>query len=210
MSAQSPGIPNPWALLPMNQPEHFTPVTEYSNMRCLLSSKTAATILSLGALLVAAASAGCSSQHKQTQRQQALTQWNGARASVLAGLARDQYNTGNFEKCRLTLDEALKLEPKNAQLHVLSAKLAIEQGQLEFAERELAKARELDPKDAEADYLSGAVCQRWQQPDKACDFYSAASEKAPGELAYLLAHAEMLVAMDRVDQALTLLQARID
>src|SRR5437763_1809102 len=142
-------------------------------MRCLLSSKTAATILSLGALLVAAASAGCSSQHKQTQREQALTQWNGARASVLGGLARDQYNSGNFEKCRLTLDEALKLEPKNAQLHVLSAKLAIEQGQLEFAERALAKFLSQQYRDA-ADVLARLVTD--EKYAKRGDLYLALGE----------------------------------
>ena len=101
-------------------------------MRCFLSSKTAATILSLAALLAAAGSAGCASS-KKVQHERAMAQWSGARASVLAGLARDQYNTGNFDKCRVTLDEALKLNPKDPQLHILSAKLAMEQGQLEAA-----------------------------------------------------------------------------
>ena len=53
------------------------------------------------------------------------------------GLARDQYQSGNFDKCRSTLNEALRIDPKNARLHVLSAKLAIEQAQLETADREL-------------------------------------------------------------------------
>jgi Flp pilus assembly protein TadD len=166
------------------------------------------TVLS-SAVISLALIAGCSSQHKVTQREKALAQWNGARASVLAGLARDQYNNGNFEKCKQTLDEALKLNPKDARLHVLAAKLAIEQGQLELAERELQEASKLDPKNAEADYLSGAIYQRWQQPQKALEFYEMASDKAPAELAYILARAEMLVAMEKTDQALALLQEKV-
>src|SRR4029079_18158894 len=130
---------------------------------------------------------GCQSASKKpTQKELAAQQWNATRASVLAGLANDQYNTGNLEKSRSTVTDALKLAPDNARLRILSAKLALEQGQLELAERELARAREADPKNAEADYLSGVVFQRWQKAETAFEFYSAAYEKAPAELAYLM------------------------
>src|SRR5215217_6818389 len=115
---------------------------------------------------------GCSEKH-QTQKQAATQQWNSARANVLFGLAKDQYATGNFDQSRKTITEALRLDPDNARAHVLSAKLAIEQGQLELAQRELEKAAKLNPKDAECDYLSGVVYQRWQQPQTAYDYYSS-------------------------------------
>jgi Flp pilus assembly protein TadD len=152
---------------------------------------------------------GCAGTKTKTQRAEATEQWNAARASVMFGLARDQYQSGNYDKCRQTLAEAMRLQPTNAKLHVLAGKLAIEQGQLESAERSLAKARELDPKDAEADYLSGAVCQRWQKAQAAFEFYSAASTKAPNELPYVLAKAEMLVVMDRSNEALALLSDKV-
>src|SRR4051794_24022696 len=110
---------------------------------------------SIAAVVVALALlGGCGGKAQKTQSEEAKAQWNGARAAVMYGLARDQYQTGNYDKCRQTLAEAMRLEPKNAKLHVLAGKLAIEQGQLETAERELKFARECDPKDAEADYLS--------------------------------------------------------
>src|SRR6478672_3519329 len=101
------------------------------------------------------------------------------------------------------------MDPKNAKVRVLSGKLAIEQGQLELAEKELAIARESDPKEAEADYLSGVVCQRWQKPEAAYEYYTSAAEKAPNELPYVMARAEMLVTMDRVSEALALLQEKV-
>jgi tetratricopeptide (TPR) repeat protein len=153
--------------------------------------------------------AGCSSTHQKTQKEEATEHWNAARAAVLAGLARDQYQSGNFDKCGQTLTEAIRMEPKNARLHVMAGKLAIEQAKLETADRELAMARELDPKDAEADYLSGVVCQRWQKDDDALACYERAATKAPNELPYVLAKAEMLVALDRTDDALSLLQDRM-
>jgi Tfp pilus assembly protein PilF len=144
-----------------------------------------------------------------TQTEAATAEWNNARAAVLGGLAADQFKTGNFEKSRYTVDQAMRLDPSDANLHLLSAKLAIEQGELELAERELATARVLNPKNAEADYLSGVICQRWQKPDAAAEFYEIACEKNPAELAYVLARAEMMVSMDHRTEAIALLQEKM-
>jgi tetratricopeptide (TPR) repeat protein len=142
------------------------------------------------------------------QKAAANKQWNDARAGVLASLAEDQYKTGNLEKCQETLDQALALEPDNANLHLLAARLAIEQGKLDVAQSQLAQAGKLDPKNAEVDYLSGVLLQRWQQPRKACDAYAAAAAKNPAELSYLLAQAEMLVVLGEPTEALNLLKAK--
>jgi tetratricopeptide (TPR) repeat protein len=162
--------------------------------------------------LIAAALAGCSSSSThpaQTPKAEVVKQWNDARSGVLISLARDQYENGAFDKSRQTLDEALKLSPDSEPAHVLSAKLFIEMGQLEAAERELALARQLDATDAQADYLSGVVYQRWQQPERALEFYQHACDKSPAELAYVMAKAETLVAMGRRADALAMLQERV-
>ncbi len=156
--------------------------------------------------------AGCQNSHPApTPTQQALAQkqWSDARAGVLGTLAQDQYRNGNFEKCAQTLEEALRLEPASADLHLLAARLAIEQGYLEIAQQHLARVRQIDPANAEADYLSGVVLQRWQQPQKAYEAYDAAAKKNPQELAYLMAKAEMLVTLNRPADALDLLSAKV-
>jgi Flp pilus assembly protein TadD len=152
---------------------------------------------------------GCQQGRTPTQKEEAAREWNGARSSVLTSLANEQYKSGNFDKCRRTVDEALKMTPDSEPLHVLSAKLAIENGQLEVAEQELALARKYNPNDPEPFYLSGVVCQRWQKPQLAYDYYHQASGKAPAELAYVLAESEMLVALDHAAEALTLLQGKV-
>jgi tetratricopeptide (TPR) repeat protein len=151
----------------------------------------------------------CSSTKDPTAQEAAAKRWNDARSSVLSGLAADQYANGNFDKSRSTIDQAIRLSPDNAAAHVLSAKLYIETGQLEAAEKELALARRADPASAEAEYLSGVVYQRWQQPQRALEFYQHACDKSPAELAYVMAKAEMLVAMGRRGEALTMLQAKV-
>jgi tetratricopeptide (TPR) repeat protein len=151
--------------------------------------------------------AGCENQ--KTIKQKGKAEWSRARANVLYGLAKDQYATGNFDPARKTVDEALRIDPEHEPLRVLSAKLAIENGSLEFADKELAIARKLNSKDPEADYLSGVVQQRWQKPEQALDYYTSASTKDPNELAYVLARSEMLVSAGRQDEALRLLQEKV-
>jgi superkiller protein 3 len=167
--------------------------------------------LLLSSVIGASLLVGCEADGKKkpTQKEAATAQWNRARANVLVGLAKDQYASGNFDSSRKTVDEALRMDPDNQPMRVLSARLAIEAGQLELADKELEKARKLNPKDPEADYLSGVVNQRWQKPELALGFYSAAGDKEPGELAYIMAKAEMLVALGRQEEALRLLQDKV-
>jgi tetratricopeptide (TPR) repeat protein len=160
--------------------------------------------------LLSAAAVGCdSAKPTQTQSEMAQKQWSQARSGVLATLASDQYRNGNFDKCQATLDEALRLTPDNANLHILAARLAIEQGSLEMAETHLEQAKKLDPTNPEADYLTGVVLQRWQQPQQAYEAYDAAVKKNPDELSYLMAKSEMLVVLNRPVEALELLQAKV-
>ena len=160
------------------------------------------------ALLVSLAAGGCAATKKK-QSKQAQARWNSARASVLASLAQDQYKAGAFDSCRKTLTDALKMDPRNPRLHLLAGKLALEQGQLELAERELELARKYAPNDPEGYYLAGVIYQRWQKPERAYEFYTAAADKNPIEVQYLLARAEMLVEMERQPEALALLQGKV-
>ena len=155
--------------------------------------------------------AGCANGNKffQTPNQQATEQWNAARASALNSLATDQLRDGSFDKCQQSLEQALRLQPEDANLHVLYARLSIEQGRLDYADAHLTEARRLDPKRAEIDYLSGIVYERWQQTIKARAAYAAARGKNATEPSYLLAEAEMLVASGEPQQALTLLQSNL-
>src|SRR5262245_28727942 len=153
----------------------------------------------IASVCICLAVAGCASTSKKrvVDKEAANKRWTGARAAVLGQLATDQYKSGNFDKSRQSINEAIRLSPDNPQLRLLSAKLAIEQAQLELADKELQTACKLDPKLAEADYFRGVVYQRWQQSEQALDAYKSACEKAPSELSYLMAQAEMLVTMDR-------------
>jgi tetratricopeptide (TPR) repeat protein len=152
---------------------------------------------------------GCADTHRTPPTVAATHQWNSDRANVLYSVAQNQYKTGNFDACRKSVDDALRLTPDSAPIHILSAKLAIEQNQLEFADHELTTARNLDPNNAEAEYLGGVIYQRWQKPQTAYELYTRAAQKDPKELAYIMARAEMLAALDRGPEALALLEERL-
>jgi len=175
-------------------------------------------ILGFALTLIAAGCAGTSKQ--PTPKEEAIENWNTTRAAVLLSVARDQYASGAFDKCRQTLGEAERMDANDGTVHIFMAKIDIEQGQFEAADTELTNARTLinkpfgdakvdDKSLAEADYLSGVIYQRWQQPEKALDFYKNANEKAPTELSYLMAKAETLVSLGRQAEAMTVLRARI-
>src|SRR5258706_1889101 len=154
---------------------------------------------------------GCSSKPpEKTATKEGMERWNLARAGVLYGLAKDQYESGNLDDCRKTLINASKFAPDHVLIHLLFAKVSIEQGQLEVAELQLNHVRELDARNAEAEYLTGVVNQRWQKSQEACDAYARAAEKNPNELAYLLAQSEMLVQLDQNQKALQLLKDKLN
>ena len=163
----------------------------------------------IASVVISLLAVGCQQLKPTDEKAAAKQRWNEARASVLYSLAQDQYKGHDFDKCRETCDQALRLVPQSCPLRTLMAKVEMEQGQLELAEKELELARKAGPKEPEPYYLSGVIYQRWQRPQLALEFYRQANERAPAELAYLLAEGEMLVTLDRTPEALQLLQSKV-
>jgi len=165
-----------------------------------------------GCLVLAAslllAVGGCDSK-APSSKQIVTQQWNATRAAVMYSLAKQQYDATDFEKAKQTTEDGLKMDPKSVPLLLLSARIGIEQGQLDPAEHVLDKVREIDAKNGEADYYSGVIYQRWERPEIALKFYSEACTKSPNELAYVLAKAEMLVSTGKPDAALAMLQEKV-
>src|SRR5690606_39364292 len=102
---------------------------------------------------------------------------------------------------RKTNNDALKLSDRVAGVYVLKAKLDIESGDLPAASAALEAAKTLTPDDPEPYYLGGIIAERWQKPEEALAAYRMAAERAPNELAYLLATSEMLMSLDRAPEA---------
>lgn len=170
----------------------------------------AAAAVPLAMLMVLATGCAKDGEKKLTQKQEARQRWNSARAAVLLNLAKQQYENGAHEQCRKSLTQALSLDAKNARIWVLAAKLDIEESKLEQAQQDLNMATAADANNAEAYYLLGVVNQRWQKLEAALEMYATAAEKQGDEPAYVMAQAEMLVALEQVPEAIALLQSKLD
>ena len=155
------------------------------------------------------ASTGCDDMTKSqaTMKQQQYNRWNTARIGVMLQLAQQQYEVGDYDKCRKTLDEAFAMKARRSSaLHVLAAKVEIEKGSLEAAADHLQTAARIDPNSPEPFYLLGVVYQRWQKNDVAADYYQQAWDRKPGDAMYMMAVAEMKISLGKLDDAKKILQ----
>jgi len=135
--------------------------------------------------------------------------WQNVHSSVIIQAAQQYFDTGDLDQAERTLLEVVAADPDNARLHLLAGRIALERGQLERSHGRLQRAIELDPRLAEACYYQGIVLQRWQRFDAALDRYRKAYGLRADSVAYLLAVSEVLVALDRSDEAIELLSDKL-
>jgi len=162
----------------------------------------------LVACLALSSLGGCTSNHKKNVSV-ANTRWKMMRSVLMLQMAQQQFEAGDLEQSEKTLTEAIKIDDKNPQLYTLAGRIAMERSQLERAYHRFKLSIELDSQFALAHYFQGIVMQRWMQFDAALVFYHRAFEIEPDNAAYLLAMAEMLVALDRTDEAMEILTEKM-
>ena len=151
---------------------------------------------------------GCTNHHRESTNTANL-RWLTMRSAQLLGMARQQFEMGDLDQADKTVENSLMTDPMNAHLMVMAARIALERGRLERSYHLLNKAIEIDSELPSAHYYQGLVMQRWQQFDAALVRYQNAYGLEADNVAYLLAVGEMLVAIDRVDDALELLEAKL-
>jgi tetratricopeptide (TPR) repeat protein len=153
---------------------------------------------------------GCQAKTKNHQEwvNSAEGRWNDLRSAQMLEMAQQRFETGDLDLAEKTLVEALAYDPGNARLHLLAGRIALERGQLERSYHLFDSAVTLDEKLTEAYSYRGLVLQRWQRWDQAYASYSQAYELEKDNVAYLLAMSEMLICLDRTDEAIALLEGK--
>ncbi len=146
--------------------------------------------------------AGCASEHAKFVKKDE-DGFASTRMSMLYQAADQQYKVGELDKCRESIKQAIAADPKHpyAPLFILAGRVELEGGSLENAVTDLKKAVEVDGKNPESFYLLGVVYQRWQKFDEAADYYQHAAEKKPDDATYVVAVAEMRIALGQLDEA---------
>lgn len=162
--------------------------------------------LSLAASLVALA--GCSpgnGAYTSKAAEEGQIKMSSVKSGVEWQQAQDQFLAGELVKATRSVENAIALNPNVAKSHVLRGRIMIERGELESARASLLRAEEVDDHCVEAQYYLGIVFERFSQPEEAARRYQAAAKLDPTNAQYVVAAAEMLVQLKRIDEAETLL-----
>jgi len=160
-------------------------------------------------VLLLAHAGGCSSLLKPPDsKAEADLRWRKIRAQLKYQLALESYEKGRLDEAHHTLQEVVGLYPDDADAYVLLTRLRLEKGETAAASEALDQALRCGGDSPETDYLSGMIAQRYERFDVALDWYRSASERSPNDVQYVLAVAEMLVTLNRFDEALSLVKTR--
>ncbi|NUQ49547.1 MAG: tetratricopeptide repeat protein, partial [Phycisphaerae bacterium] len=104
------------------------------------------------------------------------------------------------------ISEAVRLDPNNAELALLSARIALAEGKLNTAMPLLERLSREPRVRAEAAYLLGAAWQQQKNWDAALSAYRIAADEKPDDVCYLLAVTQTLQQLKRPEEALALLR----
>lgn len=166
---------------------------------------------------------GCAGKNKTVKgwRDDANNRWLEMRSGMMLDMAQQAFDTGDLDRAEKELNQALALDPGNDRLQTLGGRIALERGRLEKAfhhfelaikkdtpeEKELKKG--VKPTNSDARYYQAVVLQRWKRFDDALQRYTEAYEIKPDQPNLLMARCEMLVELDRIDEAIELLNERL-
>ncbi len=167
------------------------------------------TTVIVGFMLTVALGGCASTSGHAKNRKQADDRYHKMRARLMLPLATQQFEAGDLAQARRIVDEALQINPQDAPFHVLAGRIALERNRLELASHLFHQAAELDRKLASAHYYEGLVYQRWRRFDDALQCYQRAYKLKPDRPGFLLTMGEMLVALDRTDEAMELFKSKL-
>ena len=114
---------------------------------------------------------------------------------------RDKGNLEQFLTGEKTLAEAQNVDPKIIDFAAQQASLFFKQGKLDDAERIYRGLFAIHPKESYFPMALGLVYQQRKQYQDACDWYLIALEKTPDNCLARLYLGEVLIALDRLDEA---------
>jgi tetratricopeptide (TPR) repeat protein len=144
------------------------------------------------------------------RRAEAKERWDGVRGEVKLQLVEQHIAAGRLDQAEKVLEQALAITPGNPEVYVLATRLRLEQGQLALARDAAATAAAMSVDSPEVEYLQGMIAERYGDLPQALGHYTAAACRAPNISAYVLAQAEILIALDRPAEALSVIEPRTD
>lgn len=153
---------------------------------------------------------GCSGHGKHTTEGLAMAQQrlSGFKAGSEWDMAKQQFLSGELDKALKSVNKSIALNDSVAKSHTLRARILMEMGQLEEALEAARTARTIDPAFVEAHYYEGVLHERFSEYDDALACFAEAATLDSSDPQYAIAAAEMLIELDRLDEAQRLLEDR--
>jgi tetratricopeptide (TPR) repeat protein len=155
---------------------------------------------------------GCAGNGAYTTKfkQEAQGRMNMVKAGTQWDMANQQYQAGDLDRALETIDTSLALNDKVAKSHLLKGRILLELGRLEPAAESLTKSIELEAKTPEAPYFRGVVMERMEKAEAALSDYRTAAALDRSNPQYTVAAAEVLMHLERFDEARALLDPPAD
>ncbi len=169
-------------------------------------------------LLAVVAMTGC--DFMQKEKVKTHKQWNQARSRILCSVGEKHLKAGSLDNAQSSAMESLSRDADYLPARILLAKVLLGKGCYEQADEHLQHAETLSenlktedsaksPMGAEIAYLRGEAAERTSRYPEALMCYQKARALEPSNDAYLMASAEVLVAMGKPKGALELLEVRL-
>lgn len=153
------------------------------------------------------ATCGCQGPTKQrVAREEANKRWNLTRADMKARLAGEELSAGQIEAAAVHLEEAMQLNPDDAALKTLEARVLLARGAASEASAALDSAERYGGPTGEIEYLRGVVAQQRLAWDDAVRYFDLAQERNPEDVAALAAATQGRIQLGRAAEALQKLE----
>lgn len=157
---------------------------------------------------------GCSpgkyGRHTNELRQQSREQADRFRAATEWDVAQQYFQTGDLKTSLDHARNAARLDPENPLSRVLLTRIYIEQADISRALAASQEGLDIEPNLSELWYYRGMAFERGQSLENALQCYQNASELNPDNPHYALAGAEVLIELNRLDDARMYLLSRSD
>jgi len=147
---------------------------------------------------------GCAGGHgKYTQEHISLAKekMSFMKSATEWDLARQAFLSGDLEKALTKVDGSIAINDTVVKSHVLRGRILIEMGDLGNAIRSLQTAETLSPEDSDTHYYLGVVFERLNRPSEALTHFENACEFDDYNPGYAVAAAEMMIDLDRTQEA---------
>ncbi len=159
-------------------------------------------------MLILLALTGCGKHGTYTQAflDQAEKDRLKMRAAMKYDTAVQQFESGDLELALESATATVEINPDNAHGYRILGRILLEKGMAHPASAAFEHGRELNPDDAKLAYYHGIALERLGRDEDALAAYRRASAADSTSASYMLAISEVLVDLDRLAEARTLLE----